>query len=71
MKELGDWETLLAEWRRNLDLLGEGFARGDARVDPKNESQTCRRCDQQVFCRIAEKRPWVVTAPEDDPDADA
>jgi hypothetical protein len=71
MSELGDWDRLLAEWHRNLDALGAAFARGEARVDPKVEAMTCRNCDQQVFCRIAEKRPWVNTAPEEDPDADA
>jgi probable DNA repair protein len=70
MKELGGWDALMALWRRDLDALGEAFAGGDARVDPKDESQTCRRCDQQVFCRIAEKRPWVNAEPDEEADED-
>ena len=70
MSALGTWDALVALWRSDLDALGTGFARGDARVDPKEESKTCRRCDQQVFCRIAEKRPWVNAEPDEEADED-
>jgi probable DNA repair protein len=70
MSALGTWDALVALWRSDLDALGAQFAGGDARVDPKEESKTCRRCDQQVFCRIAEKRPWVNAEPDEDADED-
>jgi probable DNA repair protein len=50
-----DWNALLAGWRKELEALGEGFAAGDARVDPKNLLQTCRECDLQPLCRVFER----------------
>jgi ATP-dependent helicase/nuclease subunit B len=70
MSKLGGWDDLVDVWRRDLDALGEAFSSGDALVDPKDESKSCRRCDQQVFCRIAEKRPWVNADPDEDADED-
>jgi len=49
------WETLLAGWRIELDELGQGFASGDARVDPKRGDDTCRFCDLHALCRINER----------------
>ena len=34
---------------------GASFAAGEARVDPKNDLKTCRRCDLQTLCRVYEK----------------
>lgn len=50
-----DWDALQASWRAELEGLGLAFARGDARVDPKDGNQTCKLCDQYLVCRIAEK----------------
>ena len=58
-KAFGSWDTLLAVWRTELEALGREFASGVACVTPKNGTATCRQCDQQVFCRVAEKRPQV------------
>ncbi len=53
-----DWDQLVAGWRVELEAIGRGFAEGDARVDPKRLPKTCENCDQQMFCRIAEKAPF-------------
>lgn len=49
------WPALLAAWKKDAEALGAAFAAGDARVDPKNELKTCRRCDLQTLCRVYEK----------------
>jgi probable DNA repair protein len=50
-----DWRKLLAQWKQDAEALGASFAAGDARVDPKYELKTCRRCDLQTLCRVHEK----------------
>jgi probable DNA repair protein len=50
-----DWPKLLAQWKQDAAALGAAFAAGDARVDPKYELKTCRRCDLQTLCRVYEK----------------
>ncbi|HZZ91772.1 MAG TPA: PD-(D/E)XK nuclease family protein [Usitatibacter sp.] len=58
-KQYASWDALNAAWRGELDALGREFASGVARVAPKRGAATCRQCEQQLFCRIAEKRPQV------------
>ena len=63
-----DWEALVGEWRVELEAIGRGFAAGDARVDPKR-ADTCKNCDQPMFCRIAEKATFRMAGEgEADPD---
>jgi probable DNA repair protein len=50
-----DWRKLLAQWKEDAETLGASFASGDARVDPKYELKTCRRCDLHTLCRVYEK----------------
>jgi RecB family exonuclease len=50
-----NWATLLEGWKKELEALGEGFAAGDARVDPKKLLATCRYCDLQPLCRVYER----------------
>jgi len=50
-----DWKKLLAQWKHDAEALATSFAAGDARVDPKDELKTCRRCDLQTLCRVYEK----------------
>ena len=64
-----DWGELVAGWRIELEAIGRGFATGDARVDPKRGPETCATCDQQMFCRVAEKAPFGV-AGENEGDSD-
>jgi RecB family exonuclease len=52
-----DWNDLVARWREELDKLGREFAQGEAPVRPKYGRPTCDQCEQQPFCRVAEKRP--------------
>jgi probable DNA repair protein len=59
-KQYRDWEELVAMWKTELEAIAEGFSKGDARVDPKRQRDTCAMCDQQTFCRIAEKAPFGV-----------
>lgn len=53
--EAPDWGSLLAYWEKNLTRLAEGYAGGDARVDPKT-ALTCERCHLSTLCRIHELR---------------
>jgi len=50
-----NWPALLAEWKKQTEALGTGFAAGDAAVDPKRDLKTCLRCDLQTLCRVYEK----------------
>ena len=55
VKPAEDWDALMRSWRSATESLGEAFAGGDARVDPKKGLQTCRHCDLQTLCRIYER----------------
>jgi len=49
------WSGLVATWKRDLGRIAEGFAAGEAGVDPKKKLATCRNCDLQPLCRVHEK----------------
>jgi RecB family exonuclease len=53
--QVGSWSELLARWHEELEALGENFASGDARIDPKRELATCERCDLKTLCRVHER----------------
>ena len=55
VKAAKDWKALLEGWKKELEALGQGFAAGDARVDPKELLNTCRYCDLQPLCRVYER----------------
>jgi probable DNA repair protein len=55
----------LLEWRDKIEQLSRDFVAGHAAVDPR-DAETCRRCDLQSLCRIAEKR--VLNHDEEDSD---
>jgi probable DNA repair protein len=59
-----DWKKLLAQWKQDAEALATSFAAGDARVDPKYELKTCRRCDLQTLCRVYEKLSGLRSAGE-------
>jgi len=47
---------LIALWHRDLEALAREFARGEARVDPRDGRRTCKYCDAGAFCRISDRR---------------
>jgi ATP-dependent helicase/nuclease subunit B len=61
-RQYRDWRQLVDGWSAELDALGRAFGAGDARVDPKRGATTCDTCDQQLFCRVAEKAPFGIAA---------
>lgn len=54
-KAAASWTELLASWREALDSLGENYASGDVRIDPKRGLATCQRCDLNTLCRVHER----------------
>ncbi len=56
-KDYESWEQLMGGWRYELETLGQAYAAGDARVDPKRGEETCRYCDLKPLCRINERSP--------------
>ncbi len=54
-RHAGSWAQLQAIWRDQVRRLGEDFASGDARVDPKRLLSTCLRCDLKPLCRVHER----------------
>ena len=48
------WAEQIGEWRNTLANLAANFYRGDAKVDPKKNQQTCKQCHLQTLCRIHE-----------------
>ncbi len=53
--EISHWDDLLKSWHQTLHQLGDGFANGQAQVDPINGRLACDRCDLQSLCRIADQ----------------
>jgi probable DNA repair protein len=51
-REHDDWNALVAHWISVTEDLADGYARGDAVVDPKRGEQTCRYCDIRPLCRV-------------------
>ncbi|MCZ7555331.1 MAG: PD-(D/E)XK nuclease family protein [Bacteroidia bacterium] len=49
-----EWSTLLASWGEILESLARAFRDGDARVDPRDGSDTCAQCDFHALCRVDE-----------------
>ena len=60
-----DWDGLLKYWEKNLAVLAEEYAAGDARIHPKR-AQTCERCHLSTLCRIHELRGAELEETEDE-----
>lgn len=52
-------EEMLRGWQGVLLDLAQQFLRGEAQVNPKQYPKTCRYCDLQGLCRIAESNQSV------------
>jgi probable DNA repair protein len=54
--EAEELKNVRREWRAALGALAQRYGEGDARVDPKHGSQTCRLCGLGALCRVDELR---------------
>jgi RecB family exonuclease len=61
-REYADWQALLHEWQRRLDVIAREHAQGDARLAP-NPTRACRYCHLPGLCRSAQA---LIDAEEDD-----
>jgi ATP-dependent helicase/nuclease subunit B len=50
----GEWSTLAALWQADLALLAAEICSGRAEPAPKRGNETCRNCEQALFCRRVE-----------------
>jgi ATP-dependent helicase/nuclease subunit B len=51
-----DWGDMLAKWKKVLHQLGEDFAQGQAKVEPKMKIKTCQYCQYKGICRVNEEQ---------------
>jgi ATP-dependent helicase/nuclease subunit B len=65
-KFAASWSEMLQTWREEIDRLGEDFASGDAKVDPKRALATCERCDLKPLCRVHERLGALAEAAGED-----
>ncbi len=49
-----DWNELMDYWKFHLTDQVQSFLLGRAKVDPFNQTQTCRHCGLETLCRINE-----------------
>jgi len=56
-KTIKQWQTLLDEWRQQLETLATEYQQGHAVVDPV-KPVVCRYCHLKAFCRIAERQAF-------------
>lgn len=49
-KEYADWDALMRDWQRRLDVIAREHAAGDARLAP-NPTKACRYCHLPGLCR--------------------
>jgi probable DNA repair protein len=47
------WEQQSSIWQQALEKLANDFAQGYAKVDPKNNIDTCEHCHLKLFCRVS------------------
>lgn len=50
-----NWQELNIQWKNTLFNLEKDFHEGHAIINPKQDYQTCKKCNLHIFCRIAEK----------------
>jgi len=67
----GDWDKLMALWKKTVEDLATEFLSGVAEVDPievSGKDSPCARCDMALFCRVVE---MDVAGDADDDNGDA
>jgi RecB family exonuclease len=52
--ELEQWDDMKQYWKLHLHRTAQEFLNGVPRVDPINERETCKFCDQKTLCRKTE-----------------
>ncbi len=52
--ELEQWDDMKQYWKLRLHHTAQEFLNGVPRVDPINERETCKFCDQKTLCRKTE-----------------
>ena len=52
--DINHWDELKDYWKSRLDRTAEEFLEGILKVDPLNENDTCKLCDQKTLCRRTE-----------------
>ncbi len=64
MKKIGvdAWAGLGQRWQIALENLATEFSNGIAVVDPKHGALTCKQCDLQSVCRVAEVNTTMMAA---------
>jgi len=60
------WEEQLEDWRMHLTAMADEFLAGQTQVNPLKGVTTCKYCDLQSLCRIAEKTQSFPDAEEDE-----
>lgn len=60
-----DWDQQITAWRETLENLAGQFVRGEAWVDPKDNT-TCQYCTYQSLCRIDEIAGQIEMEQSDD-----
>lgn len=64
-----DWPVIRERWHAWLDRLARDHATGQAEVDPKLASDTCRYCHLAALCRVLPGDPEEEPGAEDGDDA--
>jgi hypothetical protein len=63
-KEYADWDTLMHEWQRRLEVIAGEHAAGDARLAP-NPTKACRYCHLVGLCRSGQAFLEAEEEPDD------
>jgi probable DNA repair protein len=52
--ELDNWDDIKHYWKLHLNSTAQEFLNGSLQVDPFNERESCKFCDQKTLCRKTE-----------------
>lgn len=54
-----NWHSAIETWRIDIAALVAEIRAGEARLAPKRGASTCRLCEMQLLCRVAESKTLV------------